>query len=49
MNHILHSFGLGPSFIGKIFKHITQPFVQGLLKTEVAVRSFAPVFARKMQ
>lgn len=49
MDYILSSFGLSPSLLGRLVKCVTQPFAQTLLKTEVAMRSFAPVFAKKMQ
>ena len=49
MDHILHSFGLGSSLLGKLLKYVSNPFVHSILRTEIAVRSFAPVFAKKMQ
>jgi hypothetical protein len=49
MGEILHCFGINVKYLSHIYSKITQSYIQGIIKTDAALRVFKLIFSKKLQ
>jgi hypothetical protein len=49
MSKKLHRYGNNDNYLPRLYAHVTQSYVQSIIKTDAAVRMVKTIFRKKLQ